>query len=263
MKTRILAGLCMVPLLVFVILGGWWLMAVIIAASAIGITEFYKGFEKAGITPSRYIGYAMLIVLYAFHACTVTDVMNTGTAITIWLALAVMASMVYGFSIKKRNLMDMPATLMGIVYVEFLFYQVILVDQSKLPQMIWIILLAAFGTDICAYFAGYFLGKHKLCPDLSPKKTIEGAVGGTIGAMILCALFGLIFFRAYMGLCILCGFAGSVASQLGDLSASAFKRQMGIKDYGKLIPGHGGILDRFDSVLFVAPVVYCIINLAA
>ena len=114
-----------------------------------------------------------------------------------------------------------------------------------------------------AYFTGLAMGKHKLCPHLSPKKSVEGAVGGVIGSVILCLLFGHFFVPDFKALCLIIGFFGSVVSQLGDLSASAFKRQMGIKDYGNLIPGHGGILDRFDSVLFTAPVVfYCIEFLA-
>jgi phosphatidate cytidylyltransferase len=110
--------------------------------------------------------------------------------------------------------------------------------------------IVAFGTDIFAYFSGYLLGKHKLCPSISPKKTVEGAVGGLLGSMVLTLVF-LYFFSPDLllhGLWI--GFMGSLLSQVGDLVASMFKRKLGIKDYGTLIPGHGGILDRFDSVVF-------------
>ena len=116
--------------------------------------------------------------------------------------------------------------------------------------------LAAFGTDIMAYFTGMALGRHKLCPHLSPKKSVEGAIGGVLGSMLFCGLFGYFVADGLLTECVTIGLIGSIAAQLGDLSASAFKRQMGIKDYGNLIPGHGGILDRFDSVLFTAPLVY-------
>ena len=117
-------------------------------------------------------------------------------------------------------------------------------------------LIAAFGADIMAYFTGMAIGKHKMAPNLSPKKTIEGAVGGLIGSALFSALFGYFVMPEIVVKCAIIGAIGGAVSMAGDLTASAFKRQMGIKDYGNLIPGHGGILDRFDSVLFVAPFVY-------
>ena len=107
-----------------------------------------------------------------------------------------------------------------------------------------------------AYFTGMLLGKHKLCPKISPKKTIEGSIGGILGSVILCAAFSAIFVPQLLVHSIIIGVLGGIISQFGDLTASIFKRKMGIKDYGNLIPGHGGILDRFDSVLFTAPMVY-------
>ena len=104
--------------------------------------------------------------------------------------------------------------------------------------------------------AGYFFGKHKLCPKISPKKTIEGSIGGTLGTMLVSGLFGHFVMPQLMVHCMIMGALGAVFSQFGDLTASIFKRKMGIKDYGNLIPGHGGILDRFDSVLFTAPLIY-------
>ena len=137
-----------------------------------------------------------------------------------------------------------------------------LTEQSgEYGMLVWLIFLTAFGTDIMAYFTGYFLGKHKLCPKISPKKTIEGSIGGVIGSVVLSALFGYFFFERILIHCIIIGIIGGIVSQFGDLTASVFKRKMGIKDYGNLIPGHGGILDRFDSVLFTAPMVYYYIML--
>ena len=132
----------------------------------------------------------------------------------------------------------------------------VLIDMTPYRLFIWIVVIAAFGSDICAYFTGYFLGKHKMAPNLSPKKTVEGAVGGLLGSSLFAWLFGFIFMREMALVCLVLGLVGGAAGMAGDLTASAFKRKMGIKDYGNLIPGHGGILDRFDSVLFDAPYLY-------
>lgn len=119
-------------------------------------------------------------------------------------------------------------------------------------------LLAAWGADTCALFAGMFFGKHKLAPVVSPKKTVEGAVGGVVGGAVLVLLAALLmntFLDLDMPICaaLVLGGAGAVLGEIGDLSFSIIKRQTGIKDYGHIFPGHGGVLDRFDSVLFVAP----------
>ena len=134
--------------------------------------------------------------------------------------------------------------------------------------MVWLSFIAAFGCDTGAYFAGVTLGKHKLIPALSPKKTIEGSVGGILTATVLALLYGLWVQKSFvlegvnvLLLCGLTGFFGSFLAQIGDLAASAMKRMTGIKDFGNLIPGHGGVLDRFDSVILTAPVVYYIMLL--
>ena len=119
-------------------------------------------------------------------------------------------------------------------------------------------LLAAWGADTCALFAGMFFGKHKLAPVVSPKKTVEGAVGGVVGGAVLVLLAALLM-NVFLDLempvwaALVLGGVGAVLGEIGDLSFSVIKRQTGIKDYGHIFPGHGGVLDRFDSVLFVAP----------
>ena len=121
--------------------------------------------------------------------------------------------------------------------------------------------MSAFGTDIFAYLVGKAIGKRKLCPSISPKKTVEGSIGGVLGSVILCGLFSWFFLPSEFWTCIVIGVAGGIFSQFGDLAASVMKRKIGIKDWGTLIPGHGGVLDRIDSVLFVAPLVYYILML--
>ena len=143
---------------------------------------------------------------------------------------------------------------------------VLLIRQNLVhgKVLVWLVILIAFGSDSFAYFTGVTLGRHKLAPILSPKKTIEGAIGGILGSMLICLGYGLFlewrgYFTlpamAYASLALL-GILGSLFSQIGDLVGSAIKRETGIKDFGRLIPGHGGILDRLDSILFVAPFVY-------
>lgn len=142
--------------------------------------------------------------------------------------------------------------------------------EYGIPAML-IVFLSAWGSDTGAFFAGSFLGKHKLIPRVSPKKTVEGSIGGIISAMLCCQI--LLFLTTIFGRTIvtLSGFSGyvkigaigitaSVLSQAGDLVASAIKRDCGVKDYGKIFPGHGGFMDRFDSVILIAPLVYYIVS---
>jgi phosphatidate cytidylyltransferase len=163
--------------------------------------------------------------------------------------------------VGKRELADGMATMTGIFYVCFFSFHVVLMDRGGAGPLIWLIFLTAFGTDILAYFSGSAFGRHKLCPEISPKKTVEGAVGGFLGSVLFCGVFG--YFAAPDALvhCLIIGALGGAAAQLGDLTASIFKRKLGVKDYGRLIPGHGGVLDRLDSVLFTAPLVYHYTNL--
>jgi phosphatidate cytidylyltransferase len=130
------------------------------------------------------------------------------------------------------------------------------VGVAGLDSYVWIAILAAFGCDIFAYFTGMAIGRHKLCPQISPKKTVEGAVGGVLGSVLVCGLYGYFFISGGFVPSLVLGAVCGVTAQLGDLTASVMKRSVGVKDWGSLIPGHGGILDRFDSVLFTAPTVY-------
>ena len=144
------------------------------------------------------------------------------------------------------------------VLIDFIILTMDNFDMGKI--YVWLIFIIAFATDTCAYFVGYAFGKHKLIPKVSPKKTIEGSIGGILGSTLICLAFGY-YFNIDLKVIVILGFLGSIVAQVGDLFASSIKRYVGIKDYGKLIPGHGGILDRFDSVILVAPFVYSIINL--
>lgn len=243
----------MVPLLVLIYLGGYWLCGAVILVGLIGIREFFNGFKAMDIKPSEPIAYCSMFVLYTINCFFPAQ----HEYIIAWLVASIMASSIYIFKINERKIEDAMATMLGIIYVVFFSFHVVLVDQAgEYSILIWLVIITAFATDIMAYFTGFLFGKHKLCPNLSPKKTIEGAVGGALGSVVFSGLFGYFVVPNLLVHCMIIGLIGGILSQCGDLTASAYKRKMGIKDYGNLIPGHGGIMDRFDSVLFTAPVVY-------
>ena len=271
MKTRIISACVMLPLLILVYLGGYPLMAAAFLVGAIGLHEFYHGFEAAGTKPCMAIGYTALVALYALNLAFPSDL----RFVMVWIVLVVMASMIYGFNVEERKLQDMTATLLGVLYVVFFSFHIVLIDQTADSDLIWLVFLAAFGTDIMAYFVGMAIGKHKLCPVVSPKKTVEGAIGGVLGTMVFGVVATLIysiaanrmeaFTRSNIGVSmyVIIALLGCIAAVLGiygDLFASVVKRQCGIKDYGTIFPGHGGILDRFDSVMFIAPFVTMVIT---
>ncbi len=264
MKTRILSGLIMAPLLVILIIGGYVLYAGCFVIGVMAVYEFFKGFKAMDIHASFPIAVCAAIALYIIGIMQ-EQMAEGGTETPFWYMLwffaVVVASLLYLFKIEERKLEDALATITGIFYIIFFSYHIAMIAMmGDLEYLVWLVVITAFGTDIMAYFTGYAFGKHKLCPNISPKKTIEGSVGGTLGSIILCGVFGFFFAKPLLIHCLIIGLLGGIISQFGDLTASVFKRKMGIKDYGNLIPGHGGILDRFDSVLFTGPLVYYYIN---
>lgn len=257
MKTRILSGIIMAPLLALIYFGGYVLMAGCLLIGLVGVYEFFKGFKAMDIHPSYPIAAVSTLLLYAVGISGIVGCSAGRSNIyLLWIFVTVLMCLLFMFKIEGRKPADAMATLTGIMYVVFFSYHFTLVDQTECGILAWVIVLSAFGTDIFAYFTGVAFGRHKLCPKISPKKTIEGSIGGILGSVILCGLFGYFFANEIFIHCVILGALGGIVSQLGDLTASIFKRKMGIKDYGNLIPGHGGVLDRFDSVLFVAPLVY-------
>lgn len=158
----------------------------------------------------------------------------------------------------------------GVLYITLSFASLSLL-RHKTPEGGYLYLLVFFGawvTDTFAYFTGRFFGKHKLNPVISPKKTVEGSIGGILFCMISFVLFGIVMqfgkwhFTVHYPLLLLSGLLCSVVSQVGDLITSLIKREHGVKDYGKIFPGHGGVLDRFDSVLAISPVLLILSNLS-
>ena len=157
---------------------------------------------------------------------------------------------------KKLSVEELGLNILSYLYISISLSYIFKVELIS-HSYVWFIFILAYATDTFAYFSGKLFGRRKLIPQISPNKTIEGAVGGIIGAVVSCEIY--IFYLGetkYIIPIIGVAIVGSIISQIGDLFASAIKRLFEVKDYGKLIPGHGGVLDRIDSVLFTAPFVY-------
>ena len=262
-KTRLLSGILLVIIaLVTVITGGPLLFGVLLLISLIGMTELYKvfGIEKK---PPGIAGYLFAVLYYGL---LYFEAQLPGEKLT-WFMLLFMACLicqmgVLVFGYPKYNTQQIFAAFFGVFYVAVMLsyiYQARLLEGGVFT--VWLVFICAWGCDTCAYCVGKLIGKHKMAPVLSPKKSVEGGIGGILGAALIGALYALaINHWGNAGVDVLTyviiGAAGGAISQIGDLAASAIKRYHNIKDYGKLIPGHGGILDRFDSVIFTAPIIY-------
>lgn len=253
-KTRLISGIVLVIIaLATIISGSWILFFTLLAVSLIGMRELYKVMKVSDehVTVLELVGYLGAVLYYIAMKA---DFGNYGTmAIIISMILILF---VYVFGYPKYHAEQVMAAFFGVVYVAVMLSFIYL--TRSLPDgkfLVWLIFLCSWGCDTCAYCVGMLIGKHKMAPVLSPKKSIEGAVGGVAGA----ALLGVIYAAATQGkmaeYALICA-VGALISMVGDLAASAIKRNQNIKDYGKLIPGHGGILDRFDSVIITTPVIY-------
>lgn len=253
-KTRLISGILLVAVaLLTIISGNYVLLFTLACVSVIGMSELYRAMHVYGEKTNflELAGYAGAAVYYA---AAFIDFERYGTMAIIGVLILIM--FVYVFSYPKYEANQVMAAYFGFLYVAVMLSFILLTRNLEGGHfLVWLIFLCSWGCDTCAYCVGMLIGKHKMAPVLSPKKSVEGAVGGVAGA----ALLGVIYAWATGGkmaeYAVICA-AGALISMVGDLAASAIKRNQGIKDYGKLIPGHGGILDRFDSVIFTAPVIY-------
>lgn len=229
--------------------------------SLVGLYEFYRAMKQKS-NPISYIGY-VFTVIYTFFVFG-----NQAVHMLFFSCLLLGLLLHLVFAHKEYTIVDVCVTFMGFFYVTFLLFHILAVRNYMYGSLfVWLIFISAWGSDTGAYFSGMLFGKRKLCPELSPKKTVEGAIGGIIGAGLLACLYAAVMTQiqmvpitnfVFISTCI--GALGGAISQLGDLTASSIKRFVNIKDYGNLFPGHGGVLDRFDSILFTAPFVYYIMT---
>ena len=257
-KTRLLSGILLVLIaLATIISGGDVLFATLLMISFIGMTEIYKIMELG----SKLLGIAGYVTAVLYYFLIRMNRMDLVVPLIIAFLMALMV--IYVFTYPKYRVEHVMLAFFGLFYVAFMLsyvYQIRMLEQGAF--IVWLVFICSWGCDTCAYCVGMLLGKHKMAPKLSPKKSIEGAIGGIVGAALLGVLYAVIVNRfapetnaSLMGYALICAVGGAI-SQVGDLAASAIKRNHDIKDYGKLIPGHGGILDRFDSVIFTAPIIY-------
>lgn len=262
--TRLISGIVLLLIAFFLMfMGGNTLLAAIFLISEIGIFELYR-VRKMEESPFAMVGYAMtagwFILLYFFG--------KTGDLGHYFMLLLVVGSiimlLIFVFSYPKWKASQLFLGMFGFVYVPFMLSFLYLTREGvRTGQwLVWLIFIASWGSDTCAYVVGRLFGKRKLAPVLSPKKSVEGAIGGIFGAALIGTAYAylMIYFKkepsSIIPLFALIGGIGSMISQIGDLAASGIKRDFEVKDYGKLIPGHGGILDRFDSIIITAPIVY-------
>lgn len=259
MLTRTITAIVALILFIGVIIAGNPTFTIAMAAIILSMIYEVSGAiaKSKSVRVSGFITSALLLSGLCFGAVEVS------------LAVSIIIAMIFVIVIHgKHTYSEMFSMQFMAIYITlFMSYIPRMFSEMGLAVMA-LVFIIAWGSDTAAYFCGTFFGKHKLIPKVSPKKTIEGSVGAVIVTALLCALYLFILDKCgyrlmgitptagiYIKFAII-GFLTSLLSQLGDLAASAVKRDAGIKDYGKIFPGHGGFMDRFDSVAFVAPIVY-------
>ncbi|MCR4651297.1 MAG: phosphatidate cytidylyltransferase [Lachnospiraceae bacterium] len=267
MKIRIISGVTLLAVVATTfIFGGYPLIAFCCLTSVVSFYELTKAMgvigDKVfnGLSVTGYIG----ILVYYFILFFKPEWENKDMVFILLIALVLANLAVYVFTFPRYNAGQAVASVFSVIYAPFLFSYIykIRTDFEMGAYLVFLVLAASSASDAGAYFIGVAIGKHKLAPVLSPKKTIEGAIGGILTAAVIAGVYG--YFCAINGVGdmeLIWQFAvasavGSVISQVGDLAASAIKRDYSIKDYGWIIPGHGGAMDRIDSIVVVAPIIY-------
>ena len=282
MKTRIITAVVGIVVLIGVLFTFDTLIfnLVITAITLIALHEIYAalGFEKQGWPLlGVLVPYTFLVMLSSYELCR-RLVMPASFLVVLFYAIYLVVRN-GTISYQKASGLAMFSGIVIFCFYSFIRLKELLpVEEYGYDAVFFILLILCFawGGDTCAYFAGRAFGKHKLCPVVSPKKTVEGAIGGVLGTMVFGVAATLIysiaadrmeaFTRSNIGVSMyvviaLLACVAAVLGIYGDLFASVVKRQCGIKDYGTIFPGHGGILDRFDSVTFVAPFVWLALQL--
>ncbi len=263
LKTRIISGVVATAILAVVLVLGMQYNVVLtiafVLATAMAVWEILENTKLVTnrvVTVLSMVFSALMLLSYSgWLPISIYLVQTVYVVALLWMTIFL-----------HKSLKITQAVLAGAftMFLSFAFMSLLaLLSSGAVRGLFYFILVGCFawGSDIGAYFTGVFFGKHKLCPLISPKKTVEGAIGGIVVCMLLSCItailfvcFGKLDVSVWLVLAISPFF--SVAGMFGDLTASVLKRQCGIKDYGTIMPGHGGVLDRFDSILMIAPLFY-------
>ena len=259
MLTRIITGI-----IAFILFVGILLLGEIPFTVGMGIIIMFMLYEAYGaVTKNCALKASGYITGVIILTSAIFSKVGFGVAVSIIVAILFLV-ILHG----KADFKEVFATHFMTMYVTLMMSYIPRLYSEMGIAVMAVIFIIAWGSDTSAYFCGTFLGKHKLIPKVSPKKTVEGAIGGVVITALLCVLYAFIMNKCgkpLMGIIpdagvylrfAFIGFIAAVLSQVGDLAASAIKRDAEIKDYGWILPGHGGFMDRFDSVMFIAPVVY-------
>lgn len=262
---RVTSSLLGFPLvLIIFLLGNKIVVDIALAIIAIlSMSEYFNAVKKVA-NPVKWIGYTSCLSIALIHIIP-NEYLNMVVTLSVPTILMILFAQVIATDMKT-NFKDIAYTFIGIFYVVFFIMFVAFINGMPNGNiLIWYAIFAAWGTDISAYVVGKHLGKHKFSK-VSPKKSMEGCIGGVIGAIILMLVYTY-FANTYWGMNYSYLFIGgigivlSLVGQIGDFSASSIKRFVDIKDYSNLIPGHGGMLDRIDSLIFLSPFAYALFTL--
>lgn len=254
-KKRLATAAVGIPAVLFLAyIGGVYWTGFIVLLAVIGMYEFLVMARQKGYRPSPGLGYGVILFMLAWLGGARWPSPDYSQAVLVGLIALSGLLLLLGF--PRCSLVDLSLTWMGALYLGiFLSYAVLI--ERKLSQPFFALLMVfgiTWASDTGAYLAGRLMGRHKLAPMISPNKTWEGALAGFCLSMLVAA--GIGWMKLSPGFSLLLGAVGSICAQVGDLVVSAMKRHFGVKDSGQIIPGHGGVLDRFDSFMWVLPVVY-------
>lgn len=268
MRTRIISGVIMATGgIVALIVGGYVAGLIVMLISLGAYYELCKACklidnEKKPINVATIAGYLAVILFYCNLLWKFAPAQTFNTVLLLVVVLWHLA--VYVFTYPRFKTGQIMAGVFNLLYAPLMlsYLYPIMTEFENGKFLVVLVFIASSVSDACAYFVGVSIGKHKLAPVVSPKKSIEGSIGGIVGAAVIGLIYGLVLYKCGIfsseviwGFAVIGGF-GSIISQIGDLAASAIKRDHDIKDYSHLIPGHGGIMDRMDSICVTAPIIY-------
>ncbi len=264
MKTRILTGV--ISAIVFIAILMLPPMVFTAALGIVGLIMLFECYSATKVSKKvKYVGYlcAIMFMITAYGCINMPQYSKWDSIMEMVAIFTVLIHMI--LVVKEHSKIKYSQVLANgflTIYITISIICIFFIKERFGTINMLLLFICAWGTDTFAYFGGRFFGKHKLIEHVSPNKTVEGAISGVVGTTILCALYLYFIYDMKISHIIIgaiIGVLGSIFSQIGDLSASAIKRDTQIKDFGTIFPGHGGFLDRFDSVIFIAPIIYVLL----